>query len=268
LLTAGSNIYNGGFSMSIPPIIGIPATTRDSERGGAPPANSIAQAYCRAVEMAGGVPVILPAPDDVRLLRSLYDLLDGLLLAGGNDVHPSHYGEDPSPRLGAVDVPRDRMEGALVAWALEDRLPVLAVCRGLQALNVFAGGSLYQDIAAQVPGAIKHDYFRSRPRTWLAHHVEFEPTSRLASITQALRLEVNSLHHQSVKRVAPEFRVTARAGDGVVEAIERVNGHFALGVQWHPEVLYDNQAASALFVAFVSEAGAHRAARPVVRPRF
>jgi putative glutamine amidotransferase len=179
--------------------------------------------------------------------------LDGLFLAGGNDMDPATYGEAPHAALGSLNRDRDRVEMMLTQWALENQLPVLAVCRGIQVLNVSAGGTLYQDITAQVRGAMQHQYHQLQPRNYRAHVVAVEPDSRLFRLVGAPAVRVNSLHHQAVKDVASGFRITARATDGIIEGIERRNGHFAVGVQWHPEALAEEDAAmQAIFDGFVA----------------
>ncbi len=143
----------------------------------------------------------------------------------------------------------------MLRWAFEDELPVLGICRGIQVLNVAAGGTLYQDIESQVSGAMQHryedvDYWKHR-----AHEITVEPDSRLCALLDSRKMSVNSYHHQAVKRVAPGFRVTAQASDGVIEGIERIDGHFVAGVQWHPEMLAaDDPVQQALFDGFVDEA--------------
>jgi putative glutamine amidotransferase len=188
--------------------------------------------------------------------RSIYGRLDGLLLPGGVDVAPALYGEDPHPKLGKVEGPLDEAELVLARWALADGLPLLGVCRGIQTLNVAAGGTLYQDLPSQYPGALRHscsppDY----PRQHRAHAVHVEPGSRLATILNAHETMVNSRHHQAVKDLAPGFVVSARAPDGVIEGIEGEDERFAVGIQWHPESLAaDDPQMLALFQALVRAA--------------
>lgn len=235
------------------PIIGIPSYSYDQGLDGEyPPSFLMTQAYILRLEAAGAAPVIVPLLHQESMLRAIYQVLDGLLLAGGGDVDPSHYSEPPHPKLGSVNAHRDRVELTLARWALADGLPILAVCRGIQLLNVAAGGTLYQDIEAQVPGAIRHDYYKVKPRTYRAHEVIIEPNSRLHRLLGADTLKVNSMHHQAVKDPAPGFWVTARATDGLIEGIEHLGNQFAVGVQWHPEVLAEeDRVMQALFDGFV-----------------
>ncbi len=210
-------------------------------------------AYVRSVALAGGAPVLIAPNVGERAWRAVYERLDGLLFAGGVDVDPARYQELPHPQLGAVDDALDEAELMLARWSIADRRPVLAICRGIQLINVAAGGSLYQDLPTQLPAALPHACHPPRyPRDYRAHLVQTEPGSRLAAALGIRRVHVNSRHHQAVKRVAPGFKVVARAPDGVVEGIEHVDAPFIVGVQWHPESMVDNDPHMlALFKAFV-----------------
>jgi putative glutamine amidotransferase len=192
--------------------------------------------YEASVRLAGG---------DARVLDWIADPVDqviawcdGLLLPGGVDVQPGRYGESPHPTVTEVNEARDAYEISLVQAALAADVPVLAICRGLQILNVAAGGTLVQDIPSQVDGALTHAI--AMPKDAIAHEVRVSPGSRLAALMQdalagTFTLQVNSRHHQSVRRVAGGFTVTASAPDLVVEALERDGARFCVGVQWHPE---------------------------------
>jgi putative glutamine amidotransferase len=215
------------------------------------------QAYSHAVAKAGATPLLIPNLTDKTLLRTLYDLLDGLLLSGGEDVDPTHYSEPRHEKCGPIAPDRDEVELTLTRWAMDDGKPLLAICRGIQVMNVALGGSLYQDIQAQVPGADKHDWRASYPRDRLSHTVTVAPQTRLADILGPLNSPyplywVNSSHHQAIKDVAPGLTVTARAPDHVIEAVEAKGHPFAIGVQWHPEELADNDArAQRIFDALI-----------------
>lgn len=244
------------------PIIAIPCRHDTSGRHHHLPLQGMGQAYLSAVIAAGGIPVLVPLGlDEPRLLRAL-DRADGLLLAGGEDIAPSLFGEAPHPNLGTVDAERDAAEMALARRALDMGLPLLAICRGIQALNVAAGGTLYQDIPSQVPGALKHHcFYPEYPRDHIAHTVDIAPDSRLAAIlgrdgVALSAVPVNSLHHQAVKALGAGLRVVAQAPDGIVEAVEGTGGAWVLAVQWHPEELVASRAdMRALFRAFVEAAG-------------
>ena len=235
----------------MPPLIGITCSALPAQ-GNYPAGFRQHAGYVRSIAQAGGLPVLVPLLDDPVQLRALYDRLDGVLLPGGGDVDPLCYGEPlrPDHDVEGVDPRRDRVELALARWALADERPLLGVCRGQQLLNVAAGGTLYQDIERQVPSALTHDSW-----AWhdLAHALAVEPDSRLAHILGATTLQVNTLHHQAVARVACGLRAVAHAPDGVIEALEHEAHPFALAVQFHPEELTPDHTPSArLFAAFVA----------------
>jgi putative glutamine amidotransferase len=226
------------------PIIGIPTQTLHAMDGipeALPESWVMNQRYSRVVASAGGLPVMIPLLDDEATLRALYDRLDGLLLPGGLDLDPATYGEPRRPDCGRVDPDRDRVELQFARWAVAEGKPVFGLCRGLQIVNVALGGTLYQDIAAQFSGAIKHDCFPTAgyARDHLAHEVTVSAGSRLGTLIGAAPLQVNSMHHQAVKELAPGLLPTAVAPDGVVEAVESPDQPFLLGVQWHPESLVE-----------------------------
>jgi putative glutamine amidotransferase len=199
--------------------------------------------------------VLIPLNLSTGALRAIFERLDGLLLTGGADVDPKHYGEAIHEKCGQIDQVRDTVELTLTRWALAEGLPILAICRGIQVLNVAAGGTLYQDIASQMPGSLKHDCWPDYPRNYPAHQVTVNGDSILAAVLGQGRVAVNSTHHQAVKDLAPGFRVVARALDGVIEAIEGCGHPFAVGVQWHPEELVeDAPPMRRLFEEFVSAA--------------
>jgi putative glutamine amidotransferase len=209
--------------------------------------------YVHCVSLAGGAPILIPLDLGERAWQSIYARLDGVLFPGGVDVNPVHYGEPPHPRLGQVNDPLDEAELVLARWAMRDRLPTLAICRGIQLVNVAAGGSLYQDLGAQFPGAQPHACSPPEyPRAYRAHTVQVEPGSRLRQALGDEVVPVNSRHHQAVKDLAPGFSVTARAPDGVIEGIELDGAPFVVGVQWHPESLAaDDPQMLSLFQVFV-----------------
>lgn len=204
--------------------------------------------YVDAIRAAGGVPLLLPHLDEREVIAVL-DVVGGLVLSGGGDVDPSIYGEADGGGNSDVDARADAAEVALIRGAAARSLPTLAICRGMQVLNVAFGGTLTQDCtSADGPHRpVAKDPVQVRS----AHHsVELSPDSRLAAIYGRTRRQVNTIHHQAVDRVAEGFRVTARAPDGVVEGIESTTGWDALGVQWHPEKTVTGDDAP-LFTAFV-----------------
>jgi len=214
------------------PIIGLASRTTSDGSG-----HNVGVAYIRSVEKAGGIPILLPLLEDVGDVPRMLDLIDGLLLIGGPDVDPYEFGEEPHPKLGTIDVAGDRMELALARGALDRDLPILAICRGIQLLNVAAGGTLYQDISSQIPDALKHSQRTTEP--YVTHRISLTEGSIMHRIFDALEVRVNSYHHQSVKDPAPGFRNTAVSDDTVVEAIESTRHRFVLGVQCHPERLWE-----------------------------
>jgi putative glutamine amidotransferase len=210
------------------PVVGI--TIGDGTRPGF---HALRVDCVRSVEQAGASPVVLPPlrPEDAP---GLLDRLDGLLLSGGGDVDPALYGAIPHPRLGRVDRRRDDFELALVREALARDLPVLAICRGQQVLNVATGGTLLQDIPSELGGAMNHDApGRRRNRS---HAVAVVPGTRLREIMGRQDLSVNSFHHQAVARSGAGLVVSARCPqDGVIEGLEMPGRRFVVAVQWHPE---------------------------------
>jgi len=243
-----------------PPVIGVTGRTEQSSRSADALIVCVGEAYLRAVELAGGAPVVLGPRGDADLRRSVFDRLDGLVLSGGGDISPSCYGEHDSELLWYVDEQRDRAELEMARWALAERLPLLAICRGIQVLNVAAGGTLYQDVGTQIPGALTHPTLAGRPKAIIAHTVDVEADSRLARIFGAGQLGVNSAHHQAAKSVGRGLIVTARAPDGVIEGLEDPSHPFCLGVQWHPEAMIDEYCEHrGLFGALVAAARSARA---------
>jgi putative glutamine amidotransferase len=242
------------------PVIGIVTQTQEAVPGQSPRAWIMGHKYVQVLARAGAVPWLVPLlRDDTETLRHIYERLDGLFLTGGVDVDPANYREATHQLCGVTDHDRDWTELTLVRWALADGKPVLGVCRGIQLLNVAAGGTLHQDLAAQRPHAIKHDYFAPGgpySRDMLAHGVRVVSKSRLAGLLGADEVPVNSMHHQGIKDLAPGLEPVAFAPDGLVEGVEGRNGRFLLGVQWHPEELADKDPAMRrLFTAFLDAAG-------------
>jgi putative glutamine amidotransferase len=216
------------------------------------PALFLPRRYCRAVQEAGGVPLILPYTSSPAALRRLLERVDGLLISGGNfDIHPSYYGERPLDGLGDIKHERTDFELKLLGLALKRDLPILGICGGAQALNVALGGSLYQDIAIQVPSAGEHQ--QSARKQTGGHPVKIHPETQLERIVQRRTLEANTTHHQAVKALGRGLVVNATADDGLIEGIESPAHTFALGVQWHPEVLAPKRLTHRrIFSSFVS----------------
>jgi putative glutamine amidotransferase len=252
----------GGSIMIARPLIGVVMQCLEAVPGKLPACWIMGQRYVRTLTDAGAVPLLVPPlRGDADTLRALYERLDGLFCTGGVDIDPAHYGEERHACCDRGDSDRDWTELTLIRWALADGKPFFGVCRGIQALNVALGGSLYQHVPEQLPHALKHDYFPSADpagpytREYLAHPVRVEAGSRLARMLGETDLPVNSMHHQGIKRLAPGLTATARAPDGLIEGVERPNGSFCVGVQWHPEELAASQPPMRrLFTEFVAAA--------------
>lgn len=231
------------------PLIGITAGLTKNKLGSQ--VCEVAHAYIVAIQIAGGLPLILPIGLGDDALSVLLPRLDGILLTGGGDMDPTYYGGEMHPKVYGICPQRDKLEMALVRKALDAKKPLLAICRGIQVLNVALGGSLYENIEDRVTHALKHDWFPDHPRDKLAHTVSITCGSQLDEITGQDEIQVNSLHHQGIFRVAKGLKATGFAPDGLVEAVEVKNMSFGLGVQWHPECLPDEPCSQALFKAFI-----------------
>ena len=232
------------------PRIGLTCTTDDGGTGPVPQRCVSKVTYVHWVERLGGLPVILPnvSPD---LADAMLEDLDGLLLSGGRDIHPLHYGAEPEKQLGIVDVPRDRFELPLVRAAMARRLPILAICRGLQVVNVASGGTLRQDLAQDPRSTIQHRMQNSGAPS-VQHTVQVEPGTRLHRLLGEERVAVNSFHHQAADRLGRDLRVSAWAPDGTVEALEGTGSGFVVAVQWHPEAMpADHDLTRRLFEGFL-----------------
>ncbi len=238
------------------PVIGIPTQTQQPVPGQLPPCWIMGTSYITSLTTLGALPWVIPLiADDTDTLRGIYEQLDGVFLAGGVDMNPSTYGETLTSLCGRTDPDRDAVELLLTRWAMEDHKPILGVCRGIQVMNVAAGGTLYQDVHAQHQDAIKHDYYPysgDYARDLRIHPITLEPQTRLSRLLESDQVRVNSMHHQGIARLASAFRATSYAEDGLIESIEAPNGHFAVGVQWHPEEFVGkDMATDRLFKAFL-----------------
>jgi putative glutamine amidotransferase len=215
--------------------------------------------YVRAIEAADGIPSLIHLTHDKTALDAHYARCDALLFIGGDDIDPKYYGQQPHPQLGNLEPLRDEVELALARRAHADGKPMLGICRGAQLLNVALGGTLYQDLPAQLQGSSDHRESSIRKdRAYLAHPVALDEGSWLAETLGTTYLEANTLHHQAVRDVAPALRVTGTAPDGVVEAVESTDERFVVGVQCHPEELWHTTEPrwARLFAGFVARARA------------
>lgn len=240
------------------PLIGISAYTRVFPTTGWRYDVSYGR-NAEAIHEAGGIPLLVPTwlPEDD--LRAVYERLDGLLLPGGEDVEPERYGAVRHETVKRTNPQRDEAEITMARWAFDDRLPLFGICRGLQLINVAMGGTLTQDIRSHIATDLRHDIDSTKePRDLLLHEVEIDADSQLADIVGDTRVHVNSLHHQTIEQLAPGMRVTARATDGIIEAIEALHPEergYVLAVQWHPEDLTGSQdGMHRLFTRFVDAA--------------
>ena len=233
------------------PVIGITTYVEPAKWGQWDlPAALIPYAYVRGIESAGGRALLVPPSDDG--IEETLNALDGVLFTGGGDLDPSHYGADPHEKTAGVRAERDSAELALLQAALERDMPVLAICRGSQVLNVARGGDLDQHL----PDSLGHELHKERLGEFSDHEVSVEGGTRLGGIVGE-RIPVKSSHHQGFGRIGEGLVTTAQADDGTIEALEDPSRRFAVGVLWHPEEGED----AALFMALVEEARAYRAER-------
>ena len=213
--------------------------------------HTLSNDYIQAVIQAGGIPVILPIgiDEDVSQIASS---IDALLLTGGGDIDPTLFGEEPHPKLGTISPGRDQLEPAIIKEMLDADKPILAICRGIQILNIALGGDMYQDIYSQHENELLQ-HSQKATRYHLAHYVKAKEGSLLASVAGTDEFKVNTYHHQSVRHVPYPLEVCGVASDGIIEAIESKGHSFVLGVQWHPEGLAVNgdSIAKRIFTRFV-----------------
>lgn len=230
------------------PLIGI--TTRNGKDGDRHPMTVLQHSYIRAVLQAGGLPIMIPNIFDEEDFLDLYSRLNGILFSGGGDVSLAYFNGSDHPRIGEVDESRDTTEITLMRTAVNDGKPILGICRGAQVMNIAMGGTLYTHIYDQLKGALDHAYPGSL-RKAIVHPVNVDETTRSAEIFGETLLNVNSLHHQGLKDIAPGLKATGYAPDGLVEVVEIPDHPYAVAVQWHPEWLTDQPAMQRLFRSFV-----------------
>ena len=234
------------------PLIGISGNTlRDSSGAYVDLIRSyVNQDYVRSIEEAGGIPIIIPFTENLEQAKETINIVDGLLLTGGHDVYPLNYGEEPLRGIGDVFPERDKFDFALLAAAEARNLPVFAICRGCQIVNVYRGGSLYQDLPYDENCTIKHS--QNQTPALPTHTVEIEPDSKLAKIIGTTTWITNSHHHQTCRNIGESLVVTGRAKDGTVEALEDTSRPWFVATQFHPEMMHVKDIhAKALFKAFV-----------------
>jgi putative glutamine amidotransferase len=237
------------------PVIGITADSSACEQTGFKTNQeglySLAGRYCDAIENAGGLPIILPHSRSRAQIRRLVRRIDGLLISGGGfDIDPAYYDEQPIAMLGKINPQRTFTELESIAFGLDRDLPMLGICGGAQAINVALGGSLYQDIATQLPAAQRHQQEERSDNH--GHVVEVSRGTLLYKICNRRILRVNTTHHQAIRNLGEGLAINATAPDGMIEGIESKTHSFVLGLQWHPEVLARTEAVQRkIFSSFV-----------------
>lgn len=198
----------------------------------------VMEAYCRSVSETGGIPFVIAPTDNEDVLRSQLEVCDALLLTGGADIDPVLFGEEAVPLCDEANPRRDRFDWLCLRLAEEMNMPVFGICRGLQIMNAYYGGTLWQDLSLS-DSTLRHSN-KHNPET-PTHEIKIEEDSFLGKALGKTNLRVNSVHHQAAREIAPGFKVTARANDGVIEAIEALEQPLRTAVQWHPEMLLDTQ---------------------------
>jgi putative glutamine amidotransferase len=241
------------------PRVAVSCTVNDAAGAHRKPAAFLYTSYLDALELVGLAPVAITPAHSAAALASIMSVCDGLVLTGGADIAPARYGEAPAPALGSVSLERDELEWRALDRALERDLPVFGICRGLQILNVYFGGTLYQDLPSELGATIGHE--QAEPWSGRAHDVDVVADSLLHRVVRSDVIRINSFHHQGVKRLAAGLRAAAHAQDGLVEAVESPQHAWILGVQWHaerraadvPETDHDRR----LFAAFAGAVEQH-----------
>jgi len=239
--------YREGFILK--PLIGITSNTSKDDSIGIITRQGtrkqdwhlLADDYIKSVEKAGGAPLIIPVLEEKTSIEKILGTIDGIIFSGGLDLSPIVYGEAPLPGMGLIDPDRDKHElklGKKVLYEMD--IPVLGICRGMQLLNVAAGGTLFQDIKMYRESSFNHSLLDVAPKDYLAHEICISPESKLHKIFYEDKLMVNSFNHQAVKTVGRGFIVTMEANDGLIEGIEIPGERFIVAVQWHPEMLIDS----------------------------
>jgi putative glutamine amidotransferase len=221
------------------PVIGIVSRrVSDDARPWRPTAQGVYEPYLQAVQQAGGVPLIIPIFEDSGDLSRLYEAIDGLLLAGGGDIHPTFYRERPDVKLDNLNINRDKVELTLASWAVLDQKPLLGICRGMQIINVSLGGSLHQELHDVYETKINHNQSDAeKDLNYLVHHLMLRDDCRLSGILNKAKNPVNSIHRQAIKDMASTLTPVGWADDGVIEAIESSTDHYIVGIQSHPEIM-------------------------------
>lgn len=238
------------------PIIGISSSHSIAESR-----LSIHENYIKTILRAGGMPILLPQTFDRDVMAELLDSIDGLLLSGGGDILPARFGEETLPECGAPDAQRDAFELDITPMAIERHMPVFGVCRGIQVLNVALGGTLYQDIQTQC-GLLRGSHYQPMPYHVPVHEVFLAEDGFVSDLIGVQSMMTNSMHHQSIKDVAPSLKVEGKTADGIIEIVSGKENDGIFGVQFHPEYLAEqNAAAFRFFEHFIKKAAEYRSSR-------
>ena len=215
------------------PIIGIFAKIIDADKK-----SELLYDYAKVIEKSGGLPVLLPYVEEEETLDQFINICDGFMFSGGGDVAPSYYGEETKPTCGAIENYRDKLEFQAIDKIIKMDKPILAICRGMQLINVYLGGTLYQDIPTEIPSQLNHKQ-KSSERYLVTHDILINEGTPLREITKQSRIIGNSFHHQCVKKLADGLVVTATADDGIIEGYYLPTHKYLMAYQWHPERLYE-----------------------------
>jgi putative glutamine amidotransferase len=210
--------------------------------------------YSYAISASGGIPFVIPPDISIHSIDTIINRVDGIMITGGGDIETRRFNGQDHPRVYGVDVNRDNVEIGLVHAAESTGKPLLGICRGIQVINIALGGDLFTDIQDQKINSLKHDWFPDYPRNRLSHSVEIKSGSLLNKILDISITDVNSLHHQAIRNLSKKLSATSIAPDGIIEAVEYEEHPFFLGVQWHPEWLFDFETTKKLFKAFIQAA--------------
>jgi putative glutamine amidotransferase len=237
------------------PLIGLTCGAHQRDSGDL--AYGVLVNYTKSVADAGGLPVLIPPMLDLDSLREIYERLDGVLLTGGGDVDASQYGMANDGLVHGIQVDRDATEINVAKWAAQEDKPLLGICRGSQVINVALGGTLYRDIATEYGNHsdIEHDLYGKAPRGFEAHPVHIDSGTHLQKLLGVEQVNVNTLHHQALREVAPALKVVAKSADGLIEGVEMPDARFYVAVQWHPEEMIGySEPMRRLFAGFVDSA--------------
>ncbi len=225
--------------MGLAPLVAVTTSSYIREKTGVPN-HLLPQAYTRALLTCGVMPVLVPSTHDTHALRALYERVDGIVISGGGDVNPRFSGLEACDLVYGVEDDRDQTEMTLIQWAHEDDKPLLGICRGQQIINVTFGGTLIMDIPSETGTSVTHSVgSAAHQRKMLLHTVELASDSKVVPSLGTGLLEVNSIHHQGIKTLGSGLRPFAFAPDGIIEGVEIPDARFFVGVQWHPEELFD-----------------------------